>query len=126
MVSPAPTPVKNRFAALSLPNLPAQFVGEGSYSGIESSPSPEPYMSKIQEEKLDLPVGCEMSVRLRKDQIDKAAKDTSTRFSEDFSVTLVVVKPDDQTSGYRGFGFKEDDVLCRPSYTSRHGCEGRE
>jgi len=127
MISPAPTPVKNRFAALSLPNLPAQFVGEGSNPVIESSPSSDPFMSKIQEERPDIPVGCEMSVRLRKDQIDKAAKDTSSRFSEDFSVTLIVVKPDDQSSGYRGLGPGVDqDVLGRSSYTSRGGCEGRD
>ena len=84
-------------------------------------------MSKIQEERPDIPVGCEMSVRLRKDQIDKAAKDTSSRFSEDFSVTLIVVKPDDQSSGYRGLGPGVDqDVLGRSSYTSRGGCEGRD
>ena len=47
-------------------------------------------------EKFELPPGCEMLVRLRKDQIDKASKDTSGRFAAEFSVTLVVVKPDDQ------------------------------
>jgi len=93
IISPAPTPVKNRFAALSLPNLPAQFVGDD----VETSPPLKcPYLNTLQEEQRCMPVGCEMSMRLRKDQIDKAAKDNSARFSENFSVTLVVVKPDDQ------------------------------
>jgi len=120
IVSPAPTPVKNRFAALSLPNLPAQFVGDGpDPDGEASHPVKSSYINNFQEERLNFPVECEMSVRLRKDQIDKAAKDTSTRFSEDFSVTLVVVKPDDHTC-------TSHDVFYRTSFTSRHGCEGRE
>jgi len=45
-----------------------------------------------------------MSVRLRKDQIDKASKDTWERFAADFSVMLVVVKPDDQTYDARDNG----------------------
>ena len=36
-------------------------------------------------EKFELPPGCEMSVRLRKDQIDKASKDTSGRFAAEFA-----------------------------------------
>ena len=42
------------------------------------------YMGKIAAEPVkeifELPPGCEMSVRFRKDQIDKASKDTSGRF----------------------------------------------
>ena len=33
-----------------------------------------------EDEIFELPPGCEMSVRFRKDQIDKASKDTSGRF----------------------------------------------
>ena len=49
-----------------------------------------------------------MSVRLRKDQIDKASKEHSGRFAEDFAVTLVLFKPDDQTSPHQ-------NEVCTPS-----------
>ena len=99
-----PTPIKNRFAALSLPNLPAQFVGDSPYTVMEHPPSSQClYMCKIAaetvKEKFELPPGCEMLVRLRKDQIDKASKDTSGRFAAKFSVTLVVIKPDARDNG---------------------------
>ena len=39
-----------------------------------------------------------LSLRLKKGQIDKAHKDkTSQRFPDNFSVTLFLVKPDDQS-----------------------------
>lgn len=125
----SPTPVKNRFAALSLPNLPAQFVGDSDYTETELSPTQKcPYMSRIQEESPpDLPPGCEMSVRLRKDQIDKASKDGSGRFAEDFTVTLVVVKPDDQNFVPREFGCKESpSEHCQDIASSRGRFGGRE
>eukprot|EP00092_Neocalanus_flemingeri_P040610 GFUD01044219.1.p1 GENE.GFUD01044219.1~~GFUD01044219.1.p1 ORF type:complete len:479 (-),score=86.52 GFUD01044219.1:200-1636(-) len=125
-----PTPIKNRFAALSLPNLPAQFLGDGPYTRIDQDltstikcpykdTTPEPATDMVQ-----LPPGCEMAVRLRKDQIDKASKEHSGKFADDFTVTLVVIKPDDQTQVY--------DDGCKPSdhsqslSTSRVRCGGRE
>jgi len=38
-----------------------------------------------------------MSVRLKKNQIDKADKDKSSKFSDNFNVTLFLVRPNDQT-----------------------------
>ena len=87
------------------------------YLGKSSQPSKEIFGQQ-------LPPGCEMSVRLRKDQIDKASKDHSGRFAQDFTVTLVVFKPDDPTSvPHEG---------CKPSghtqsiSTGQVGCDGRE
>jgi len=81
---PAPTPTSNRFAALSLPNLPAQFVGGAGQSPSDSSAPPQPAPSGLGAE--------EMAVRLHKDQIDKASKDHSDRFPDNFTVSLVVRK----------------------------------
>lgn len=93
-----PTPVKNRFTALSLPNLPAQFAGDSPSMEL-SHHTKYHYMGDNTEpvKKSLPPPGCEMSVRLRKEQIDKASKDHSARFADDFSVTLLVVKPKDQS-----------------------------
>ena len=41
--------------------------------------------------------GKQVSVRLNKSQIDKASKDKSGKFSENFNVTLFLVRPNDQT-----------------------------
>jgi len=41
--------------------------------------------------------GRPMSVRLTKNQIDKASKDKSGKFNENFNVTLFLVRPNDQT-----------------------------
>jgi len=127
-----PTPIKNRFAALSLPNLPAQFVGDSPYTVMELSfPSQCPFMSSIKtdppRERSQLPPGCEMSVRLRKDQIDKASKDHSARFPENFSVTLVVLKPDNQTYGALDNSCKErSSEHFQAIATSRVRCGGSE
>merc|ERR1719452_457307 len=130
-----PTPVKNRFAALSLPNLPEQFVGEGfesqfnkdhmapSTSNISEShstgKSSNPYKGMMSQQ---FPPGCEMSVRLRKDQIDKASKDHSGRFSDNFAVTMVVFKPDNPTSVFlEGYNPRTNS-----NATGQVGCNGRE
>ena len=49
--------------------------------------------------QLQVPIkGKLLSLRLKKGQIDKAHKDkTSQRFPDNFSVTLFLVKPDDQS-----------------------------
>ena len=56
--------------------------------------SPCSYMGKIAtepaKEKHQLPLGCKMSVRLRKDQNDKASKATSGR-TEEFSKKVQVI-----------------------------------
>lgn len=44
-----------------------------------------------------IPPGKLMSVRLNKTQIDKASKDKSGKFSDNFNVTLFLVRPNDQT-----------------------------
>ena len=41
--------------------------------------------------------GKQVSVRLNKSQIDKASKDKSGKFSENFNVTLFLLRPNDQT-----------------------------
>jgi len=95
-----PTPVRNRFATLSMPNLPAQFLGNDNdtNSAVNS-------VKRIEEEEEVLSgigastMGREMSVRLWKDQIDKASKDHTGKFPEEFSVTLIVFKPDLSTTG---------------------------
>jgi len=45
----------------------------------------------------NIPPGKLMSVRLNKTQIDKASKDKSGKFSDNFNVTLFLVRPNDQT-----------------------------
>jgi len=88
---------RNRFAALSMPNLPAEFEGENNASMKRHEQSSDSSDDTSQEKSGTYATvsGCEMSVRLRKDQIDKASKDTSGRFQGDFAVTLVVFKKDD-------------------------------
>lgn len=44
-----------------------------------------------------IPPGRQMSIRLNKSQIDKASKDKSGKFSDNFNVTLFLVRPNDQT-----------------------------
>jgi len=130
-----PTPVKNRFAALSLPNLPEQFVGDGLESQFNLGPmAPLTYVPKspnmgqssnFSKEMVShqLPPGCEMSVRLRKDQIDKASKDHSGRFSNDFTITMVVFKPDNPTNVFlEGYNSRRTNSNA----TGHVRCNGRE
>jgi len=93
-----PTPIRNRFAALSMPNLPAQFLGNDNEVNVANSAVCT--VKRIEEECRDelgqksSVMGSEMSVRLWKDQIDKASKDHTGKFPEGFAITLVVLKPD--------------------------------
>ena len=64
----------------------------------------------------ELHPGWEISGRLRKDQIDK---DTSGRFVAEFSVTLVVFKPDDQTYDARDNGCKVIPRIKKKSETNK-------
>jgi len=52
-----------------------------------------------------------MSVRLKKNQIDKADKDKSNKFSDNFNVTLFLVRPNDQTL---------QDEFYRPNNVCQH------
>merc|ERR1712215_522615 len=94
----APTPVRNRFAALSMPNLPAQFMGNDDEKNVANSAVcmvegiEEEWQDEMDQKSSGM--GIEMSVRLWKDQIDKASKDHTGRFPEGFAITLVVLKPD--------------------------------
>ena len=67
-----------------------------------------------------------MSVMLRKEQIDKASKDTSGRFAAEFAVTLVVVKPDDQTYNARDRCQVSPFTHMKAIATSIVQCGGRE
>lgn len=58
-----------------------------------------------------------MSVRLRKNQIDKADKDKSNKFSENFNVTMFLVRPDDQTL---------QEEFTRPNYLAQHTGESQD
>merc|ERR1711872_1215514 len=93
-----PTPIRNRFAALSMPNLPAQFLGNDNEVNVANSAvcTVETIKEEYQDELCSKSsvMGSEMSVRLWKDQIDKASKDHTGRFPEGFAITLVVRKPD--------------------------------
>jgi len=60
--------------------------------------------------KRSIPPGKLMSVRLNKSQIDKAAKDKSGKFSENFNVTLFLVRPNDQTLQAE---FSRSNLVCQ-------------
>lgn len=64
--------------------------------------------------KRNIPPGRFMSVRLSKNQIDKASKDKSGKFQDNFNVTLFLVRPNDQTLQAE---FSRSNMLCqaRPS-----------
>jgi hypothetical protein len=51
-----------------------------------------------------------MSVRLNKTQIDKAAKDKSGKFHDNFNVTLFLVRPNDQTLQQE---FSRSNMICQ-------------
>lgn len=51
-----------------------------------------------------------MSVRLNKNQIDKASKDKSGKFNDNFNVTLFLVRPNDQTLQAE---FSRSNILCQ-------------
>ena len=74
-----PVALSNRFDLLSLPELEDE---ETNKSEMMIVPEPAPHV--------DMDV---TSVRLSKHHIDKASKDNTDRFPENFSVTLLVMKP---------------------------------
>jgi len=57
--------------------------------------------------------GKNMSVMLNKNQIDKAAKDKSGKFTENFKVTLFLVRPNDQTLQAE---FSRSNLICQRNY----------
>lgn len=57
-----------------------------------------------------IPPGRLMSVRLNKSQIDKASKDKSGKFSDNFNVTLFLVRPNDQTLQAE---FSRSNLICQ-------------
>jgi len=83
----SPFPLRNRFAPLSLPDLKADFIDEAdsSHDDIIDRSSKAPEVNGFR------PVSASgLNVRLSKQQIDKASKDHTERFPENFTVTLVV------------------------------------
>lgn len=58
----------------------------------------------------NIPAGRLMSVRLNKTQIDKAAKDKSGKFHDNFNVTLFLVRPNDQTLQEE---FSRSNMICQ-------------
>jgi len=60
--------------------------------------------------KRNIPPGRLMSVRLNKNQIDKAAKDKSGKFNDNFNVTLFLVRPNDQTLQAE---FSRSNMICQ-------------
>ena len=83
----SPFPLRNRFAPLSLPDLKADFNDEAdsSHDDIIDRSSKAPEVNGFR------PVSASgLNVRLSKQQIDKASKDHTERFPENFTVTLVV------------------------------------
>jgi len=75
--------------------------GAGATSSFISSRErhksvPETTRTAQSRTRLAIP-GKQVSVRLNKSQIDKAAKDKSGKFSENFNVTLFLTRPNDQT-----------------------------
>jgi len=60
--------------------------------------------------KRNIPPGRLMSVRLNKNQIDKATKDKSGKFHDNFNVTLFLVRPNDQTLQAE---FSRSNMICQ-------------
>jgi len=60
--------------------------------------------------KRNIPAGRLMSVQLNKSQIDKASKNKSGKFSENFKVTLFLVRPNDQTLQAE---FSRSNLICQ-------------
>jgi len=69
----------------------------------------------------NIPPGKLMSVRLNKSQIDKAAKDKSGKFSDNFNVTLFLVRPNDQTLQAE---FSRSNLVCQPPHRGVDGVGG--
>lgn len=71
----------------------------------------------------NIPPGKLMSVRLNKSQIDKAAKDKSGKFSDNFNVTLFLVRPNDQTLQAE---FSRSNLVCQGAEPAAAGAESSE
>lgn len=71
----------------------------------------------------NIPPGKLMSVRLNKSQIDKAAKDKSGKFSDNFNVTLFLVRPNDQTLQAE---FSRSNLVCQGAEPAAPGVESSE
>ena len=81
----------NRFAPLSMPDLKAD-LSEEDLLALASSSGNSSDDSGLNGDD-DASLSCRISVRLSKKQIDKASKDNSDRFPENFSVTLLMSRP---------------------------------
>lgn len=68
--------------------------------------------------KRNIPPGRFISVRLSKNQIDKASKDKSGKFQDNFNVTLFLVRPNDQTLQAE---FSRSNMLCQARHSSGLG-----
>jgi len=97
------------------------------HSSVPQTARPQgPNSSLISRSKRNIPPGRLMSVRLNKSQIDKAAKDKSGKFSENFNVTLFLVRPNDQTLQAE---FSRSNLICQrgvdplPSDTTQESSE---
>ena len=86
----------NRFAPLSMPDLKAD-LSEEDLLALASSSGNSSDDSGLNGDN-DASPSCRISVRLSKKQIDKASKDHSDRFPENFSVTLLMSRPGQEES----------------------------
>jgi phosphatidylinositol-3,4,5-trisphosphate 3-phosphatase/dual-specificity protein phosphatase PTEN len=95
-------------------SVPQTARTQGQHSGLQSR------------SRRNIPPGRLMSVRLNKSQIDKASKDKSGKFSENFNVTLFLVRPNDQTLQAE---FSRSNLICQrgveplPSDTTQESSE---
>ena len=92
----------NHFAPISLPDLKAD-LSEENLLALASSCGNTSDDSGLNGDD-DASPSCRISVRLSKKQIDKASKDNSDRFPEDFSVMLLMSRPgqDEETPQENG------------------------
>jgi len=97
------------------------------HSSVPQTARPQgPNSSLYPRSKRNIPPGRLMSVRLNKSQIDKAAKDKSGKFSDNFNVTLFLVRPNDQTLQAE---FSRSNLICQrgvdplPSETTQESSE---
>ena len=92
----------NCFAPLSMPDLKAN-VSEKDLLALAFSSGNSSDDSGLNGDD-DASSSCRISVRLSKKQIDKASKDNSDRFPEDFSVMLLMSRPgqDEETPQENG------------------------
>lgn len=101
----------NRFAPLSMPDLKAD-LSEEDLLALASGGNSSDDSGHNGDDEASL--GCRFSVRLSKKQIDKASKDNSDRFPENFSVSLLMSRPgqeeEPQENGACGGGVERGRV----------------